>query len=249
MLFDEKNKINKTIPIPLYFQLKELIMNEIKMEEYPVGSTIPIETDISSHFDLSRTTVRQAITELVNEGWLNRKKGKGTFVSRPSLNQDFIQRLEKYNDQIKRLGMTPHTEVVDVKIEDASEEVADKLQINAGDKVIFLKRRRFADNLPIVIVDTYLPYHICQFVLDKDLKLNSLYDILSEKEKTKVVTSLRIVQAVGANEEVSELLGISKGSPVQFFESISSNAFGDKIEYSQASYRGDKNKFMVTVNI
>lgn len=249
MLFDEDNVINKLIPVPLYFQLKELIVKEIKRGSYPVDSVIPTEIEISEHFKLSRTTVRQAIMELVNEGWLNRRKSKGTYVSRPSLKQDFIQRLETFNDQINRLGMVPRTEVLDLQVIGADRVTADKLDLQEGDKLVYLFRRRFADDLPVVLVETYLPYTACGFILEKDLSRESLYKTLSVNEKTRIYASHRIAQAVAADSKTAGLLDIEKGSPVHFFESVSTNVMGEKMEYSLAKYRGDKNKFEVTVYV
>lgn len=249
MLFDEDNVINKSVPVPLYFQLKEMIVKEIKNGSYPVDSVIPTEVEISEHFNLSRTTVRQAIMELVNEGWLNRKKSKGTYVSRPSLKQDFIQRLETFSDQINRLGMIPRTEVLDLQVIIADKIIADKLGLKEGDQVVYLFRRRFADDLPVVLVETYLPYVECGFILNKDLSRESLYKTLSVKEKTKIYASHRIVQAIAADSKTAGLLKIEKGSPVHFFESVSTNVMGERMEYSLAKYRGDKNKFEVTVYV
>ena len=83
-------KLDKTVPIPLYFQLKSLLLEEIKNGGYPVDGLIPTEKELSEMFQISRTTVRQAITELVQEGWLYRIKSKGTFVARVKSKQDFI---------------------------------------------------------------------------------------------------------------------------------------------------------------
>ena len=69
-MFLENKELDKTVPIPLYFQLKKLIVDEIKSRKYEVDSLIPTEKELSDQFDISRTTVRQAITELVQEGWL-----------------------------------------------------------------------------------------------------------------------------------------------------------------------------------
>ncbi len=89
-MLTKESKIDKSIPIPLYFQLKTLIMDEIKNGTYKVGNPIPTEKELSETFQISRTTVQQAITELVQEGWLYRIKSKGTFVSQPKISQDFI---------------------------------------------------------------------------------------------------------------------------------------------------------------
>ena len=114
-MLNDKSKINKNTPVPLYFQLKTLILDEIKSGRYKVGDAIPTEKELSEMFEISRTTVRQAVMELVQEGWLYREKSKGTFVAQPKIRQDFIQKIESFNDQITRSGMTPSTEVLALK--------------------------------------------------------------------------------------------------------------------------------------
>ena len=102
MLGDQK--LDKSVPIPLYFQLKSMLLDAIKRGDYPVDSMIPTEKELSEMFQISRTTVRQAITEMVQEGWLYRVKSKGTFVSRPKISQDFISRLTSFAEDMKSSG-------------------------------------------------------------------------------------------------------------------------------------------------
>ena len=111
-MLDKTDRIDKSVPIPLYFQLKELILAEIKEGHYKSGDLIPTEKEISDAFQISRTTVRQAITELVQEGRLYRVKSKGTYVAQPKITQEFIRKIESFNDQMYRSGMTPSTEVL-----------------------------------------------------------------------------------------------------------------------------------------
>lgn len=105
MLGDQK--LDKSVPIPLYFQLKTILLEAIKRGDYPVDSMIPTEKELSEMFQISRTTVRQAITEMVQEGWLYRIASKGTFVARLKIKQDFIKRLETFNEQILRTAASP----------------------------------------------------------------------------------------------------------------------------------------------
>ena len=243
----QAKKLDKTTPVPLYFQLKELIMAEIKNGTYPKDSVIPTEKELSEMFDISRTTVRQAIAELVQEGWLYRVKSKGTFVSQPKINQDFIQKLESYNDQIRRTGRTPRTEVLDFKMMKASQEVAEQLELQPGDEVIYLHRKRYADDDPIVVLKTYLPYEKCSFVMEHDFEKESLYAVLSEKDSVKVYYVKRLAEAVEATSDDAEKLNMKKGKPILYFKTVGCNAFGKPIEYSLARYRGDKSSFEVTV--
>ena len=246
MLFDNK-KLDKSVPIPLYFQLKELILSEIKNENYKDGDMIPTENEISDEFQISRTTVRQAVTELVQEGWLYRIKSKGTFVTHPMINQDFLKKLESFQEQMKRLGMKPSTSVLELKKMKADAEVAKALQLKEGAEVIFLFRKRFADGEPIVTIKTYLPAKTCAFVMEHDLEKEALYEILAGGEDTKIYRVSRTIEAVEAELEDERLLNLPCGKPIQYFVSIGYNTGGTPLEYSKARYRGDRNSFEITV--
>ena len=185
MLFDNE-KLDKSVPIPLYFQLKELILDEIKKENYKDGDMIPTENEISEKFQISRTTVRQAITELVQEGWLYRVKSKGTFATHPKIPQDFLRKVESFRDQIERLGMRPSTQLIELKRGKADKEVAKALDMAEGDEVVYLFRKRFADEKPIVTIQTYLPFDRCSFIMEHDLEKEALYEVLAQKTDTKI---------------------------------------------------------------
>lgn len=246
-MLTKTEKIDKSVPIPLYFQLKTLILEEIKAGNYKVGSIIPTEKEFSDAFLISRTTVRQAITELVQEGWLYRIKSKGTFIAQPKINQDFIKKLESFNDQIMRAGMTPSTEVLDLKTISADSAAATNLKLKENDPVIYLYRKRLADGEPIVTIETYLPFSICAFVLEHDLSKERLYSILNQSTETAVFRVKRIVEAVEADKNDEIYLNIKEGKPIQHFSSVGYNAYDRPIEYSLARYRGDRNSFEITV--
>lgn len=239
------HSIDKVTPVPLYYQLKMILLDEINNGRYQPGDLIPTEKDISENFQLSRTTVRQAITELVQEGKLYRIKSKGTFVAKPKIVQDFVRRLETFNEQIQRLGMKPSTKLLEFKIIAPPAEVAEVLKLHEGQQCISILRKRFADNEPNVIVRTYLPYDRCSFIAEHDLEKESMYKILSEREDTRIYQISRIMEAVLANEEDARLLEIDVGQPIHFFTSTGLNAFGEPIEYSLARYRGDRNRFEI----
>lgn len=243
----QSRKLDKSVPIPLYFQLKNMILEEIQNGNFPVDAIIPTENELSDMFSISRTTVRQAITELVQEGKLYRIKSKGTFVARPKINQDFIKRVESYDESIRRTGRTPSTKLLDFKTVPANEEVAGALKLKPGSKTIYLNRLRSADGIPVVVVETFLPYELCAFVLEHDLEGEALYSILSEREETQIRRVSRVVEAVAANAHDAELLQIRRGKPVHFFHTTGYNGGGDPIEYSVSRYRGDQNRFEVDV--
>lgn len=246
-MLTDSSQIDKSVPVPLYFQLKTLILNEIKNGTYKTDDLIPTEKDLSDIFKISRTTVRQAVTELVQEGWLYRIKSKGTYVSQPKISQDFIKKVESFNDQILRAGMSPSTEVLRLEVIKASETVASHLELKKNDSVIYLHRKRLADNEPIVTIETYLPYDDCAFLLTHDLEKERLYSILNEHKDTVIFQVKRVVEALEADADDKKYLNIEIGKPIQHFTSTGYNASGKPIEFSLARYRGDRNSFEITV--
>ena len=241
----EDKRLDKDVPIPLYFQLEKLILEEIDNGNYPVGSMIPTEMELSQMFGISRTTVRQAISDLVREEHLYRIKSKGTFVAHPKLVQGFIQSIQSFDDDVRSTGRTPSTEVLDLKLVELEPEVAQLMELPAGTKAIYLYRKRFADDEPIVRVETYLPYEACSFILGHDFNRESLYQVLSKRDDTRVTHVTRICEARAADPEDAEVLGLKRGRPVHYFQTIGYNQSGKLIELSFAHYRGDQSRFRV----
>ena len=208
-LFD--HKIDKASPVPLYYQLKEFLLAEIKDGGYQVEGAIPTEKEIGEAFDISRTTVRQAITEMVQEGWLYRVKSKGTFVKRRKINQDFIQRLESFDEQILRSGMRPSTKLLAFQLLEAPLPAAEQLQLKTDSRVFFLHRIRFADDLPVVVLKTYVPYGACPELGRYDFEKESLYGVLSKRRESRVHHVTRLVEAVEADAARRRLFTYREG--------------------------------------
>lgn len=235
--------INKTIPIPLYFQLKNILFEYITEHHTDKDAPIPTEVDISNHFGISRPTVRQAINALVVEGYLYRTKGRGTYISKPKISQEFLQDLESYNVEMKKKGLTPSTKVLDMVVTECDEKTAEALKLESGSRVIKLSRLRYANEEPIVFVVTYLPFEICPTFIDKDLESESIYDILENEYRLVINRASRSLESILAGDFEAKLLQIEKGSPIQYSESIAYLANDTPVEYSLAKYRGDRNKF------
>jgi len=247
MLFNEL-LIDKNTPIPMYYQLKTLILNYIKNGQLQSGDVLPTETEFSDIFGISRTTVRQAIGELVLEGYLYRVKSKGTFVIEPKINQGFMQRMESFTDQMQRQNKIPRTEVLKMVEEFPTKEIAEALKLNNNEKVVHMFRRRYANDEPILLVDNFLSGN-CRDILKMDMATNSMYDFLRQKEETKIVRLVRQIEAISAGKQESHYLNIPNGFPIQLAKSVGYNKFNVPIEYSIVKYRGDKNTFVVELQV
>jgi len=241
-------KLNKEIPVPYYYQLKEILLDYI-VENPDINNQIPTEIELSEHFGISRPTVRQAINELVFEGYLTRQKGKGTFITKSKINQSFLQVIESFNNEMLRKGLTPTTKVIGLKVVEADVSIAEMLKININDQVIQLRRLRYANNEPIVYVITYLPYEKCKAIMDIDFEKESLYDVLSKECGFELLKAVRKLEAILAGEYESQILEIEKGAPLQYIKSVTYLTDETPIEYSLAKYRGDRSQFTFELGI
>jgi GntR family transcriptional regulator len=243
-------QLDKSVPVPLYYQLKKLITEEIEEGKYAVDSPIPTELELSSMFNISRTTVRQAILELVQEGKLYRVKSKGTFVAKPKINQNFMNNrmysfIAPTNEEIIQSGRIPSTEVVSLNVVPMPEVVAKLYDAKIDAMAVCLYRKRCADGAPILRVKTYLPVKQCAFVLGHNFAAESLYEVLSTHEDTKIYRVSKVCEAIAAGREDAEILGVKRGSPIHFFTTIGYNVSGEVIEYSLSYFRGDQHRFHI----
>ncbi len=155
--------INKNSPMPLYYQVKEVIIENIKKGTYEVNKSIPTELELQQIFDVSRTTVRQAISELISEGYLYRKRGIGTFVADQSLNPsyDFFFPAFNTSELIKLSGKTVTKKIIKYDKIIASQEICDILAVRNPTNVYVFYRVEYGDGNPVSITRTYIP---CDFV-------------------------------------------------------------------------------------
>lgn len=241
-------RLDRTIPIPLYFQLENRIMEDIRAGKYPVGSRLPTENEWKEMYSVSRATVRQAISGLVQKGWVERNGSKGSFAAFPGQNLVNVHASEPFNNQILRAGMKPRTEVLELKIVAADSRMAGLLEIRERDRFIYMLRRRFVDETAIVTMENYLPYEKCSFILDHDFTCESLNDVLHRQERTKPVIVKQTAEAQMANQKDIRHFGIEKPIPVMHVLSYNRNARDEIISFNVHRYRGDYVKLEIELN-
>lgn len=241
-------QLDRSVPIPLYFQLENRILEDIRSGKYPVGSRLPTENEWKEMYSVSRATVRQAISGLVQKGWVERNGNKGSFATYPKQNLVNVRATEPFNNQILRAGMRPMTEVLELKILTADRHLAELLEIQERDRVIYMLRRRFANETAIVTMENYLPYGKCSFILDHDFAHESLNDVLHLQEQTSPVIVKQTAEAQMANQNDIRHFGIEKPIPVMHVLSYNWNAYGEIISYNIHRYRGDYVKLEIELN-
>ncbi|MDR3335928.1 MAG: GntR family transcriptional regulator [Treponema sp.] len=240
--------LDKNIPVPLYYQLKKQILALIQNTALQEGDMIPPENELCELFKVSRPTIRQAFSELVTEGYLNRHKGKGTFVSYPKVEERFFSKLETFQEEMLSKGLTPHTMVIDLSKMTGPHEATESLGLPFDAPLLYLCRLRSANKIPLVYVETFLPYEPYKKLMDVDFGVHSLYDSLERIYKVRVNRVRREIEAINAPKKEAELLQITKNKALNLVKTTAySEAVPDPVEFSIARYRGDLNKFAVDI--
>jgi GntR family transcriptional regulator len=202
----------KSTRIPLYHQLRDSMRAHIENGEFKIGDAIPSEKDLCKRYVVSRMTVRLAIKELVNEGLLVRSAGKGTFVCKPSVEQN-LHKLTSFTEDMISRGFEPSSVIVSQEVVPGKDikRIAEKLRLDDNDRIIKTMRLRLADGQPMAIETTHIPYILCPALLKEDLVKGSIKKILEGKWGLIYYKAEQTIEAGLADDYEAKMLGIKKG--------------------------------------
>lgn len=231
--------IDKSSPIPVYYQLKEAIQKKITEGIWKVGQCIDSERELSETYGVSRMTIRQALGELVQEGVLIREKGKGTFVCEPKVKQKDMM---SFSEMIEKTGRKLETKVIEFTKIDTPEDLLDTFSF---DEVYKINRNRIVDGECIANEIVFIPVDYCGFVDEKKLK-GSLYKILEEFGYS-VDHSESSIRAVIMDDYYKEVFNVNEEIPLLQTLSKTINHDGKVLFIEESTYRSDK--YILEVNI
>jgi GntR family transcriptional regulator len=234
--------ISRSSKVPLYYQLYEILMEGIKEGRWKPEEMLPTETELVEKYDLSRATVRQAFEILVNQGRIYRRRGQGTFVSRPAIEQN-LNRIVSFWEDMHQRGMEPGTKVLTSELIQATEKVAENLQVDPDEELASLVRLRMADDEPLSVEHSQLVHRYCPGILEQDYANNSLRKMLADQFNIHIVSARQTIRAVAASEILAKLLNVDQDAPLLHMERISYTDQGNPIEYLQIDLRGDRYTF------
>ncbi|WP_404351135.1 GntR family transcriptional regulator [Sutcliffiella horikoshii] len=235
--------IDKTSPIPIYYQLESYIKNQIEAGFILPGENIPSEREYAESYGISRMTVRQAINSLVNEGLLYRKKGSGTFVSEKKIEQP-LQGLTSFTEDMKKRGMTPTSKLIHFEVIPANSFIANELKISEYAPVYEIKRIRLADGEPMALETNYLSANLVKGLTEEEVKA-SIYSYVEEKLGLRITHAEQLIESVRASEEHEKLLFIEKDHPMLYIQRNTFLHDGTPLELVKSVYRGDRYKFQI----
>jgi GntR family transcriptional regulator len=222
-----------------------LMQSMIQNKNWNPGTQIPAEQDLCEDCGVSRTVVRQALHELEVKGQIVSRKGKGTFVASPKISESLVQGLTGFYQDMVGRGLKPTTRVLHLRVIPCKENISQFLGIEAGSAVVDISRLRFIDELPIQLVNSFIPYSLCPQLAGVDLTDRSLYQYLEDECGLLITHGKRFLEAILASEQEAKLLQVERGAPLVMLESISYLADGLPIEYYRAVHRGDRSRFEV----
>lgn len=218
--------------IPMYKRLYEYFKHQIKLGVINPGEKLVGEIELTQFLKISRTTVRLAFDALEEDGLIIRKRAKGSFVKEPPLDRPFGY-LYNFSENIKSIGMSPSSRVLECKVIEAPDKVCEKLGLTLSDnKVFFLERLRLANNKPILKEATYIPHGLCRGIENIDFCSNSLYDTLQNKFELKIYKAQESIEAVIMTPKLCDGLDCTKGEAGYKIERIGFLESGYPFEYT-----------------
>jgi len=235
--------LDSNSPLPLYFQLQEILRRKIKNREFNPGDIIPTEKELEAMYKVSRITVRNAINGLVFEDLLVKKQGKGTIVAFPKLQEDGNTTLKSFTEKMKMQGKVTSTRVLNVLRIPVTDRLMEHIDIKFGEEIVYAKRLRIVDDEPIALFENYICTNTG--LTEKDDFSGSVFELLEKKYGIKIISSEKVIEAGLASKEDADFLKISAGDPVLIIRYTTYDDDNNRIEYAEGVYRADKYKYMV----
>lgn len=228
---------------PLYCQLAEIILNEIKDKNLKENDKILTEREYCEKYNLSRATVRQAIGYLEQKGYIYKIQGRGTFVSSRLMKQKLLK-FYSFTEEMKKQGKKPQSKILSFKRKKADEKISKELNIVANSEVYELIRLRIADDEVVMYEKTYLPVTRLEDLTKKELLKEPLYDILQNKYNIIFTKAMERFSVHSADKKLSEILLIPEKSPLMKLQRRTYVGM-EIIEYTVSYLRGDRFEFEV----
>lgn len=222
--------------VPKYYELRQWLRQQI--DGLPPGTPVPPERTLSAQFNISRTTVRQALHDLAVEGRIVRMRGRGTFVAPPKLTQSL--QLTSYTQDMIAQGLRPGARLIDVTVTTAEVGVAESLGVAIGFEVTRVERVRYANGEPMAVETVYLNHERFPDIHKKLTENVSLYEVLEEEYGVVPDQGEETIETILASPATSRLLGTDSNTPMLMLTRSSRDADGQPLEYVRSLYRGDR---------
>jgi GntR family transcriptional regulator len=232
--------------IPLYSQIRNSLYDDIVSKALAPGERLPSEDELAATFGVSRMTVRQSISELIDEGLLYRRHGVGTFVAHTFIVRDHT-RLTNLVEIAKSEGIDIKIQLLAADLIPSKPKIARELSLEEGDLVFRVKTLRYTAGHPITLHDAYIPYKSFPLLLQENLQAKHLWEVF-ESLGYRVKRAIQKMEAREAVEEIAHLLEIDEGAPIFYKERTVYLDDGTPCEFAYCYNRGDRYKLTVAID-
>ena len=244
--------LERSRPIPLYYQLEQQLRQEIESGRWKPGSRVPPESELTQTYGVSRITVRTALERLADDGLIERQRGRGTFVNPNVSPQPKIERrpanLFAFEQDILRQGQEPTTRVLSIEKGPPPARMAALLQLQPDQFAVRLRRLGSTNGQPLWLESRYFPVDVGQAIQDGDLTSPAISRIIEDVCGRRIVrTSLRIEAAAATASQAHHLL-IVPGAPVLLNEFVFYDLQGQPVQALHAFFRADRYAFTFEVS-
>ncbi len=241
--------LERSNPLPLYYQLKEVLKQQIRAGHLMPHTAIPSEPELVAQYHVSRATVRQALTELVHEGLLYRQHGRGTFVCEPRIQQN-ISELTSFTEELRRRGKRPGGVLLVSELVRGSQVVRERLRLNDEEQAVRLERLRLADDVPVALEIDYLPHPRAAgiYLRAKETADGSLYSLMASEGMHPYITE-QILKGDAPSSREAELLNVAPSLAGLRLTCTTFDETGAPIEYTEAFYSGTQYDIQLTLRV
>jgi GntR family transcriptional regulator len=236
--------LDKELPVPLYHQLKNILMNAIVSGVWQPNQQLPTEEQLAGRYRVSKITVRQALRELSDLGYVRREQGRGTFVSKPRMSHG-PRELTGFTEEMRRRHVAASSRVLLQCLTEADAALTEALKIPAGAPVLKLKRLRLANGEPMGIQTAYLPAGLVPGLVEVDLGSVSLYAALQNQYGLHAAYATESHFAVSVERAEAELLQVPPGSAGMAAERVTYLRDGRPLEVVHSLMRGDRYRIVL----
>ena len=229
-----------------YMQIAAHFRQLINAQRLLEGDQLPTDEEVGRLFNVSRITARQAMSELVQSGYIERIQGKGTFVRVRKADMQ-LNCLKGFTEEMQAYGLKTFSRLHSYEVVSCPADVAQRLRVDNGSKLHCLVRVRYAGDIPMAIEQVMMPFYLCPELEEMNLE-GSLYHQLLERKGWQPVRASQNIEAGLVNHEYAGLLRLREGSPALVFERVSYLEDDTPMEYVVSVYRGDRYKFHVEMH-
>jgi GntR family transcriptional regulator len=235
--------ITRASEVPLHVQLREHLLDLIERGELAPGEKLMRERELAARHGVSLAPVRQAILDLVKDGYLDRVQGRGTFVRERKVEEP-ISILSSFTRSMRAKGLEPEIEVLRQERADPPAAIRAALRRPEGD-LLLLQRVARLDGEPVAALDAWLSPEQFPFLLEEPLGARSLYATIRERTGVEGVRARSVIEVIRCDREQAALLGVRRGAPALEVAGITYDQHDEPFEASRVVYREDRFRFVI----